>query len=90
VNPPLSKVVVYTKHGCHICERVIAELLKLRSERSFEISVKDISEDSHLFERYRNTIPVIAVDGKVRLAGAALANPNTLKDVLRKVILPTA
>lgn len=86
----LFEVVVYTKDRCHICERVIAELQKLRSERSFEISVKDISEDSHLFERYRNIIPVIAVDGKVRLAGAALANPNTLKDVLRKVILPTA
>ena len=65
-------------------------MLKLRSERSFEMSVKNISEDSHLFQRYKNTIPVIAVDGKVRLAGAALADPNTLKDALRKVILPTA
>jgi hypothetical protein len=69
---------------------VVAELLKLRSERFFEISVKDISEDSHLFERYKNTIPVIAVDGRVRLAGAALANPNTLKNVLRRVVLPAA
>lgn len=86
----MLRVAVYTKDGRLLCERVIADLRKLRSERSFEISVKDISEDSHLFERYKNIIPVIAVDGKVRLAGAALANPNTLKDVLRKVILPTA
>jgi len=65
-------------------------LLKLRSERSFEISVKDISEDSHLFQRYKNIVPLIAVDGKVRLAGATFSDPSMVKDLLRKVLLPTA
>jgi glutaredoxin len=83
----LSSVVVYTKDGCHLCERVIAQLLKLRSEQSFEISIKDITTDSRLFERYKNIIPVVAINGKVRLAGAALANPNTLEDALRRALL---
>lgn len=46
--------------------RVVAELWKLRKEGIFEISVKDMTTDSGLFERYRNTVPAIAIDGKVR------------------------
>jgi glutaredoxin len=83
----LHKVVLYTKDGCHLCERVLTELLKLRDEQSFEISIKDITTDSQLFERYKNIIPVVEVDGKVRLAGAALSNPNTLESALRKMLL---
>ena len=79
-------MVLYTKDGCHLCERVLTELLRLRDKQSFEISIKDITTDSQLFERYKNIIPVVEVDGKVRLAGAALSNPNTLEDALRKVL----
>ena len=64
----------------------MTELLRLRDKQSFEISIKDITTDSQLFERYKNIIPVVEVDGKVRLAGAALSNPNTLEGVLRKVL----
>ena len=64
----------------------MTELLRLRDKQSFEISIKDITTDSQLFERYKNIIPVVEVDGKVRLAGAALSNPNTLEDALRKVL----
>ena len=64
----------------------MTELLRLRDKQSFEISIKDITTDSQLFERYKNIIPVVEVDGKVRLAGAALSNPNTLENALRKVL----
>lgn len=84
----MSTVVVYTKDGCHLYERVTVELLKLGRERSFEISIIDITTNSRLLERYQNVIPVVAVDGKVRLAGAALAKPNTLEDTLRRVLFP--
>lgn len=81
-------MVLYTKDGCHLCERVLTELLKLTDAQSFEISIKDITTDSKLFDSYRNIIPVVEVDGKVRLAGAALSNPNTLEGALRKVLSP--
>ena len=84
----MHKVVLYTKDGCHLCERVLTELLKLTDAQSFEISIKDITTDSKLFDRYKNLIPVVEVDGKVRLAGAALSNPNTLEGALRKVLSP--
>ena len=80
----MTSVVVYSKEGCHLCEKVISELLKLKNERAFEITIKDITTDSELFERYKNIIPVIAIDGKVKLAGATLANLNTLEETLRK------
>ena len=66
----------------------MTELLRLRDKQSFEISIKDITTDSQLFGRYKNIIPVVEVDGKVRLAGAALSNPNTLESALRKVLFP--
>jgi hypothetical protein len=65
---------------------VITELQKLRNERVFEVSVKDITTDSELFERYKNVIPVLVIDGKVRLAGALLANPKTIEGVLRRAV----
>ena len=83
----MTEVVVYSKEGCHLCERVISELGSLKNELLLEISVTDITSDSELFERYRNIIPAIAINGKVRLAGAILTNPNTLRDVLRKALL---
>ena len=82
----MTGVVVYSKDGCHLCERVIAELWKLRKERLFEISVKDITADPELLERFRNIIPVVMIDNEVRLAGAVLANQNSLEDVLRKAL----
>ncbi len=85
----MNKVVVYSNEGCHLCERVVTELEKLRNERPFEISIKDITTDSDLLEHYRNIIPVIVIDGKVRLAGEMLANPNTIEDVLRKAVFST-
>jgi len=44
----------------------------------------DIGTDSPLVERYRNIIPVTAMDGEVKLAGEPLAYPSTIKDVWRK------
>ena len=86
----MTDVVVYSKEGCHLCERVVTELEKLRKERPFELSTKDITTDSEVFERYRNIIPVIVIDGKVRLAGETLANPNTIEDVLRRAVFSTS
>ena len=49
----------------------------------------DIATDPDVSERYKNIVPVVAVDGKVRLAGATLANPNTLESVLRMALFRT-
>jgi glutaredoxin len=81
-------VVVYTKRDCHLCERVLEKLDELNSQGSFRIATKDITQNQELYRRYRYLIPVVAVDGEVKLAGAVLANPITLEDVLRRAIFP--
>jgi len=85
----LTKVIVYTKQGCHLCERVMAELGELRKERHLEISTLDITSNQELFQRYKDIIPVVSVDGEVKLGGSILANPNTLNMVLRKALPPS-
>jgi glutaredoxin len=82
----MTTVVVYTKEGCHLCEHVIAALERLASEHSLEISTRDITESSEMYERYRNVIPVVEVDGKITLGGSTLSNQNTLETVLRRAI----
>jgi len=84
----MTRVVVYTKEGCHLCENVISVLTALSFKHPFELSTQDITASSELFERYKYKIPVVEVDGKIRLGGSALSNPNTVEDFLRKLIVP--
>jgi glutaredoxin len=82
----LTRVVVYTKEDCHLCENVISILRKLSSERALDISTQDITASPELFERYKHAIPVVEIDGEVRLGGSTLSNHKTLEDVLRKAV----
>jgi len=82
----MINVKVYTKDGCHLCDNVISALHKLRLQQSFEVSTKDITTEPRLFERYKNIIPVVEIDGKIRLGGSALSNPNTLESTLRRAL----
>ena len=84
----MTKVVVYTKDGCHLCENVIAVLEKLAAEHPLEVSSQDITADARLFERFKDIIPVVEVDGKVRVGGSTLSNQSTLEGVLRKALFP--
>jgi len=79
-------VVVYGKEGCHLCENVVSVLERMRVERPLEISTRDIAADPQLFERYKNIIPVVEVNGEIRSAGLTLANPRTLESILRRIL----
>ena len=83
----MRTIVVYSKSGCHLCEKVISELEKLKSVDDFELTTQDITGDPELYARYRNLIPVVSVDGTVKLAGVALSDSATLKSTLEKAII---
>ena len=83
----MKNIVVYSKAGCHLCEKVLSELEQLRTVENFDLTTRDITDDPELYERYKNIIPAVSVDGVVKLAGAAVSNPATVKGVLRKAIL---
>jgi hypothetical protein len=58
----------------------------LSSEQPFDIATQDITTSPELFERYKYIIPVVEIDGKIRLGGSSLSNPKTLESVLRKAL----
>lgn len=70
------RVLLYSKPGCHLCEITQQLLLGLRREFEFEIQPVDITQDPVLFERYREQIPVVVVEGE-----APLTAPVRVADV---------
>ena len=83
----MTKVIVYTKEGCHLCERVIAQLEKMNSTHTLEISIQDITSDSNLFERYKEIIPVVSVDGEVKFTAESLTRGMNLENSLRSALM---
>ena len=59
-------VVIYHAQGCHLCERALAQLHRLRTELEFDLNVVDITDDATLEAAYREWIPVVEIDGRRR------------------------
>lgn len=60
----IPRVTLYHAAGCHLCERMQGQLVKLRAELGFEYEEIDISGEPALEERYREWLPVVELDGK--------------------------
>ncbi|MCL5074660.1 MAG: glutaredoxin family protein [Chloroflexi bacterium] len=60
-------ILFYTKEGCCLCDEAREILHRLRGRFSITIQEIDITTDSALYERYRNIIPVVIIDGQFSL-----------------------
>jgi glutaredoxin len=60
----VTRVLVYSKPDCHLCEEAMAGLQTLRSQLGFELREVDISADDALQRRYFDRIPVVLVEGE--------------------------
>jgi hypothetical protein len=56
--------VVYSRHGCHLCEQLIEELLPVAQGRA-EIEVRDIDTREDWRAAYDTRVPVVEYDGRV-------------------------
>ena len=56
----MSRVVLYTSPGCHLCEQV-REIL---DREDVEYAEVDITGDPRLETDYREWLPVVEIDGK--------------------------
>jgi glutaredoxin len=56
-------VVVYGRPGCHLCEKAVAVIERVRERISFTLEQRDIEVDDKLFARYLERIPVVEIDG---------------------------
>jgi len=61
----MSRVTIYTRRGCHLCEQ--AEALLVR--HGLRPALVDIDADPALRERYHECVPVVEIDGKERFRG---------------------
>jgi len=63
----MTKVVLYSRSGCHLCDIALETLEKLQSELSqeapFEIEVLLIDGDPDLEKRFGEQVPVTYIDG---------------------------
>lgn len=57
------QVVIYSKHGCHLCDEAKASIRAARCDDRFTLIEVDIEKDPELMAKYRYDIPVIAIDG---------------------------
>ena len=60
----MRRVTLYRAEGCHLCESAERVVLGVQAEVPFELESVDITGDPELESRYRERIPVLAVDGE--------------------------
>jgi glutaredoxin len=75
------QVVMYTRRGCHLCERAWAQLEGARRRYGFALSQVDVDNEPELARRYGECVPVVTVNGRVRFRG--VVNPVLLRRLLR-------
>jgi glutaredoxin len=59
----MSRVVLYGREGCCLCDDARAVLERVRRRRAFEFEERDIDRDDALLRAYLERIPVITIDG---------------------------
>ncbi len=61
----MSRVVVYTKPGCHLCDDACDAVARISAEVGADWSALDITGADALMQQWSEYVPVIVVDGKV-------------------------
>ncbi len=59
----MSRIRVYSRAGCHLCEVLIEELLLLIRSR-LDLDVLDIDSRPEWTEKYGTRIPVVEYEGR--------------------------
>ena len=78
----MHEVVLYTRHGCGLCEHAKDAIAAARREVEFAYREVDIDSDAALFAAHRYDIPVIEIDG--RRAFKHRVDPDALRERLRR------
>jgi len=63
ITTPARQITLYTRPGCHLCEDAADLLDRLASRFSIRVTEINILNDVDLFERYKHSIPVVAIAG---------------------------
>ena len=61
----MTRVVVYTKPGCHLCDDACEAVARIAADVGADWEPLDITGDDALMAQWAEFVPVIVVDGKV-------------------------
>ena len=53
------RLVVYIRHGCHLCTDMVHELELLKTELGYDYTLCDVDTDAALVEKYGDRVPVL-------------------------------
>ena len=59
----MTRVTLFTKPGCHLCEAVEQAIALVRRRHVFDLEVRNILDDPADFQLYQHEIPVVLLDG---------------------------
>ena len=60
----MTRVTLYTRAGCHLCEQAEQVLRAEQQAAGFALELVDIDRDPELVRRYGVRVPVVALDGQ--------------------------
>lgn len=61
-----AQLILYSRPGCHLCERALGELVALHGEGyRFELHEVDIDSDEELLRTMLERIPVLELNGEI-------------------------
>lgn len=61
----MTRAILYTRQGCHLCEEALAVLRR----HGLAPELVDIDTDPELLARYDACVPVVVIDGRERFRG---------------------
>ncbi len=60
----MTRITLYTRVGCHLCEEAERVLRQEQAAAGFGLELVDIDRDPELAHRYGVRVPVVAIDGE--------------------------
>lgn len=65
----MSRLTLYTRAGCHLCEELLAELAPWAEAHATSVALVDVDDDPVTRRRYGHRIPVLLLDGELAGSG---------------------
>ncbi len=63
LSPLLAKVTFYTKPNCPLCEKALEQIELARQHIPFDLALVNILSDPEVYDRYKQDIPVVHLNG---------------------------
>jgi hypothetical protein len=79
----MTRVVLYGREGCCLCDEARGVLIRARERHVFQLEERDIECDEALLRAYVERIPVVTIDGLA--AFELFVDPEELDRLLCRV-----